>query len=502
MVIINKKESVKINLNSNKKSNHMEIKPNLIIQGDCLDILQQMDSETVDLIYIDPPFSSNRNYTGIWEKTGEELSFEDVWKMGVKGYIDWLRPRVEQCFRVLKETGSFYIHCDWHASHEIKVMIDSLLRREFGSASFRNEIIWKRTTAHSDTKQGAKHFGRIHDNIFFYTKSDKYTWNVQYLPHNEEYVKKFYKYVESGTGRRYMLDNLAGPGGAAKGNPYYEVMGVKRYWQFSKEKMEQLIKEGRVIQTKPGNVPRLKRYLDEMLGVPLQSMWTDIPPIQSQSKERMGYPTQKPLKLLERIINVSSNKGDLVLDAFCGCGTTLVASAKLQRKFIGIDISRVACKLMDVRLKELTKDKSIPPFTWNLVLPETMESLKEMDWQSFQDWVCDKLGAYKEKKKSSDRGRDGYYADMSPIQVKQWKKHPVGRPDIQQFHSVVRNSKKNFGTIVAFAFSKEAFEYTKDIEIEEGIKIELLTVEELMKRKNAKSPYEKHYKVEIQKRLK
>jgi len=479
----------------------MEVKPNSIIQGDCLDILQDVNAETVDLVYIDPPFSSNKNYTGIWEKTGEELSFEDVWEMGVGGYIDWLKPRVEQLFKVLKETGSFYIHCDWHASHEIKVMIDNLIKKQFKTARFRNEIIWKRSFAHSDTKQGAKHFGRLHDNIFFYTKSDNYVFNTQFTPPSKEYIENFYKQIEPNTGKKYQLISLTGPGGASKGNPYYEFLGVKRYWQFSKENMEKLYKEGRIIQTKPGNVPRFKKYLDETKGTPLQSIWTDILPIQSQSNERMGYPTQKPLKLLERIISVSSNPKDLVLDAFCGCGTTLVASAKLGRKFIGADISRVACKVMDVRLKELTKDKTTPPFRWELILPETMESVKDMDWQSFQDWVCDKLGAYKERKKTGDMGRDGYYSDMSPIQVKQWKKHPVGRPDIQQFHSVIRNSGKKSGTVVGFEFSKEAKQYAFDLEKDEEIKMELLRVSDLLKRKTPKSPYHESYNVDVQKRL-
>jgi len=479
----------------------MEVKPNIIVQGDCSDVLQNIKSETVDLVYIDPPFSSNKNYTGIWEKTGEELSFEDVWKMGVGGYINWLRPRVEQCLRVLKKTGSFYIHCDYHASHDIKVMLDRLVRKQFSTVNFRNEIIWKRSFAHSDTKQGARHYGRLHDTIFFFSKSGNYTWNPQFLPHSKEYVEKFYKYVEPKTGRRYTLHDITGPGGKAKGNPFYEVMGVKRYWRYSKERMKQLIKEGRIVQTKPGNVPRYKKYLDETPGVPLQDMWIDIPPIQSQSKERMGYPTQKPVKLLKRIINVSSNEGDVVLDAFCGCGTTLVAAARLKRKFIGIDISRVACKVMNVRLKRLLNDKTCPPFSWKLILPETMESLKKMDWQSFQDWACERLGAYKESKKTGDRGRDGYYVDMSPIQVKQWKKHPVGRPEIQKFHSLIRTSNKKFGTIVGFSFSKQAYEYIHDVKGDEGITIELLTVKELLKRKNAKSPYAKEYKVEVQKRL-
>ncbi|KYK35696.1 MAG: hypothetical protein AYK18_02930 [Theionarchaea archaeon DG-70] len=465
----------------------MEVKPNIIIQGDCLDVLQHLKSETVDLIYIDPPFSSNRNYTGIWEKSGEELSFEDVWELGVGGYIDWLRPRVEQCFRVLKETGSFYIHCDTHASHEIKSMIDRLVKREFRTAKFRNEIIWKRTSAHSDPKR----FGRIHDTIFFYTKSDKFTWNQQYTEYSEEYKKNFYRHRDA-KGRLFRLDNLIAPG---KRGPKYEFKGVVRYWRYTKEKMLNLDKEGRIWH-KPGRVPAYIRYLDEMPGVPLQDIWVDIAPVQNPR-----YPTEKPIQLLERIVNTSSNNNDVVLDAFCGCGTTLEACARLGRKFIGIDISRVACKVMDVRLKELTKDKTVPPFTWQLILPETMEDLKKMDWQSFQDWACEKLGAYKEKKKSSDMGRDGYYADMSPIQVKQWKKHPVGRPEVQQFHSVVRKSQKKFGTIVGFAFSKEARVYAADIKRDEDVTIELLTVDELLKRKNEISPYKKHYKVDVQKRL-
>lgn len=477
----------------------MELNPNVIVQGDCLDILKQLKSESVDLIYVDPPFSSNRNYTGIWDETEEELSFEDVWELGVSGYIDWLRERIEQCFRVLKDTGSFYIHCDWHAAHEIKVMIDRLIRKEFRSARFRNEIVWKRTFSHSDTKQGAKHYGRLHDNILFYTKSDKYTFNTQYMPHSDEYIKKFYSKKDKNG--YYTLISMLGPGGAAKGNPYYEVMGVKRYWAFSREKMNDFIKRGLVVQTKPGNVPRLKRYLHDMKGVPLQSIWTDIPPIQGASKEKMGYPTQKPIRLLERILSVSSNEGDVVLDAFCGCGTTLAAAGKMERKFIGIDISRVACKLMSLRLKRLLNDRTVPSFGWQLILPETMDSLKKMDWQSFQDWACERLGAYKEKKKSGDFGRDGYYSDMSPIQVKQWKSHPVGRPEIQKFHSVIRSGNKTYGTVVAFDFSKEAKIFAKDLERDEGIKVELLTVEEILKRKPAVSPYRDKYKVSYQNRL-
>ena len=165
--------------------------------------------------------------------------------------------------RVLAPTGSIYLHCDDTASHYLKMVMDAI----FGQQNYRTEIVWKRTFAHSDTKQGRKQHGRIHDTLLFYTKGDSWTWNPAYTAHDKEYVEKFYKYIEPGTGRRYTLDNLTGPYGAAKGNPYYEVMGVSRYWRYSQERMQHLIDQGRIIQRRPGAVPAYKRYLDEMPGV-------------------------------------------------------------------------------------------------------------------------------------------------------------------------------------------------------------------------------------------
>ncbi len=269
---------------------------------------------------------------------------------GMQSYLIMMAVRLLEMKRLLKPTGSVYLHSDPTASHYLKLVMDAI----FGANNFGSEITWKRTSAHSDTRQGRRQHGRIRDLLLFYTKTDDWTWNPVYTAYDPEYVANFYKHIEPETNRRFYLGDLTGPGGAAKGNPHYELMGVTRYWRYSEERMKQLVKEGRVIQTKPGAVPRHKRYLDEMPGVPLQDLWTDIRPIQSKSRERRGYPTQKPLALLERIIRASSNEGDIVLDPFCGCTTALVAAEKLWRQWVGIDLSLKARELVESRLgKEL-----------------------------------------------------------------------------------------------------------------------------------------------------
>jgi adenine specific DNA methylase Mod len=202
----------------------------------------------------------------------------------------------------------------------------------FGPHRFLSEVIWKRSSAHNDGKQGRKQHGRIHDVLLFYCKGSNWKWNPQHTTYDEEYVSGFYKHVEPITGRKYRLGDLTGPGGAAKGNPQYKVMGVTRYWRYSEVKMRELIADGRVLQTRPGAVPAYKRYLDEMPGVSLQDVWTDVPPIGAQAAERLGYPTQKPEALLERILKASSNEGDVVLDPFCGCGTTVQVAQRLNRR--------------------------------------------------------------------------------------------------------------------------------------------------------------------------
>ncbi len=346
--------------------------------GDNLEILRGLNSASVDLIYLDPPFNSNRNYAAPVGSAAAGAAFKDTWTLsdldvawmgliadeqpamyqvlqtaglthgkGMQSYLCMMAVRLLEMRRVLKDTGSIYLHCDPTASHYLKTLMDSI----YGVRNFRNEIIWKRSDAKGNTGQGAKHFARVNDHLLLYVKTDRNVFNSQYGPLDPGYVERFYRYSDP-DGRRYKLDNMLGPGGAAKGNPQYEVMGVTRYWRYSQERMRELIAEGRVAQTKPGNVPMYKRYLDESLGTPVSTNWADISLVRGWSKERIGYPTQKPLALLERIIKASSNEGDVVLDPFCGCATACVAAENLGRRWIGIDISPKAVELVNMRLQQ------------------------------------------------------------------------------------------------------------------------------------------------------
>lgn len=315
--------------------------------GDNLDKLRQMPDACLDLIYIDPPFNSNRDHEVSRGETKERRSFGD--RHGSTGaYIDFMRPRCQELFRVLAKTGCFYYHCDWHASHYVKVMLDQI----FGEDNFLNEIVWKRNAAHSNAKQGAKSYGRIHDILLFYAKGKGRTFNTKFVPYTQDYINSHYRHVEGGTGRRYRKGDMTA--NKAGGDTSYEWKGIKpyagRYWAYTKEKMEEFEGQGRLIYTKTG-MPEYKRYLDEMPGQSLQDVWDDIRPLNSQALERMGYPTQKPLPLLERIVQTSSNPDDIVLDAFCGSGTALVAAQRLERRWIGIDISPGACRMTVDRME-------------------------------------------------------------------------------------------------------------------------------------------------------
>ena len=298
---------------------------NTLYYGDNLDILRRyIKDETVDLVYLDPPFNSNVTYNVLFgEQNGSQAAsqikaFEDTWTWdqaaaaayqdvveaggtvsramqafrtllgdsNMLAYLAMMAPRLVELRRVLKPTASIYLHCDPTASHYLKMLMDAA----FGPENFVNELVWKRSDAKGDTGQGAKHFGRVNDTLLFYAKSaGKHTFNPLFVPFADDYVQKWYRHVDP-DGRRYKLDNMLGPGGAAKGNPYYEVMGVERYWRYSRERMQQLIDEGRVVQTRPGAVPMYKRYLDESKGVPLTSNWGDIRPLHGWAAERLGYP--------------------------------------------------------------------------------------------------------------------------------------------------------------------------------------------------------------------
>jgi site-specific DNA-methyltransferase (adenine-specific) len=475
--------------------------------GDNLDILAKMPDGCVDLIYIDPPFNSNRNYEVFWGETKEKRSFEDR-HASTQAYIDFMRPRCVELHRVLKPTGSFYYHCDWHASHYVKVMLDQI----FGENRFLNEIIWKRQSAHSDAKQGSKHLGRIHDTILLYTGGGKYRFNHEYRHYDPEYIEKFYKHIEPETGRRYSLGDLGAPGGAApsKGNPFYEFLGVERYWRFSKEMMEQLYREGRIVQTKPGAVPRQKRYLDEGKGVPVGTVWDDIGLVQGTRGEGLGYPTQKPLKLLERIVQLSSNKNDVVLDAFCGCGTALVAAENLGRQWIGIDISPTACRVMAKRLRDvcrLREDEDLWRAGRGFVvrgLPWTVEKLRQIPPFEFENWAVIALGGIPNKTRVGDKGIDGRIYPISsmprksgeavgelafmdlwyPIQVKQ--KEKVGRPDIDQFEAVMAREDRQKGFFVSFDYTSDALTEIDSFFRKSGRVIVALTVQEILEEQLAK----------------
>ena len=420
---------------------------NKLYFGDNLGILrEQVKDESIDLVYLDPPFNSNTTYNVLFaEKSGEQsaaqiTAFDDTWHWGMESelayrelvtdgpkklgdmlqamraflgqndmmaYLTMMAQRMAELHRVLKPTGSLYLHCDPTASHYLKLLLDAA----FGADKFRNEIVWKRTSAHSDTKQGRRQPGRIHDVILFYTKSDEWTWNPVHTKYDQDYADDFYRHVEPETGRRYTLGDLTGPGGAKKGNPEYEVMGVVRYWRYSRERMQELIDEGRVVQETPGAVPRYKRYLDEMAGVSLQDWWGDIKPIGSRSRERLGYPTQKPESLLERIINASSNEGDIVLDPFCGCGTATAAAERLKRRWIGIDITHLAITLIRHRLNDAFGGKLRQ---YQVIgVPEDLggaAALAQENRYQFEWWALGLVDARPagDKRKGADSGVDGY----------------------------------------------------------------------------------------------
>ena len=473
----------------------------VIYCGDNLEQLKKLPDACVDLIYIDPPFNSNRNYEVFWGETKEKRAFEDRHE-STRAYIDYMRPRCVELARVLKLTGSFYYHCDWHASHYVKVMLDQI----FGENNFQNEIVWKRTTAHSDTKQGAKQFGRIHDVLFSYTGGAKnWTFNQEFVPYDETYIESHYRHIEDGTGRKFRKGDLTANKGG--GDTEYEWKGVKpykgRYWAYSRAKMEDFEREGRLIYTKSG-MPEYKRYLDEMAGNGLGDVWDDIPPLNSQAQERLGYPTQKPLKLLERIIHASSHENDIVLDAFCGCGTALVAAQNLNRQWIGIDISPTACRVMAKRLRDVCgMEQGVK--VWKTQrgfilrdLPRSEEQLRKMPPFEFENWAVIALGGIPNKVQVGDMGIDGRIYPVGaaperrgkakgefdftdiwyPIQVKQ--KDKAGRPDIDAFEAVMMREERKLGYFVSFEFSGDALFEIDRFQRQTGRTIKPLTVREIL----------------------
>ncbi len=519
--------------------------PKALYYGDNLSVLRdRIPDESVDLVYLDPPFNSNASYNVLFkEQSGEQSpaqikAFTDTWEWtqesqrtfereiilnpsvprnvkdmieafrqfignnAMMAYLVMMTPRLVELRRVLKPTGSIYLHCDPTAGHYLKILMDTI----FGKDRFLTEITWKRTSAHSDTKQGRQQHGRVHDVILLYSKSGSWTWNPLYTKYSKDYVDQFYRHVEPETGRRYQLGDLTGPGGAARGNPSYEVLGVTRYWRYSRERMAELLNEGRIVQTSPGAVPRHKRYLDEMPGVPLQDVWTDIEPIGAKAKERLGYPTQKPEALLERIILASSNEGDVVLDPFCGCGTAVTVAEKLNRPWIGIDITHLAVALMKSRLKTAF---GIAPGKDYEVVGEPVDggsarALAEQDRYQFQFWAMSLLEAFPREqfKRGADRGIDGlvYFIDgprrttnKAVVQVKSGK---VSSPHIRDLKGTVEREKAALGLFITLEeptrdMRTEAVSagfYHSDVWRKDYPKIQIRTVGELLQGRGFELP--------------
>ena len=456
---------------------------NKLILGDNLEILKTIDSETIDLIYLDPTFFSNRNYEVIWGDEGEVRSFQDRWAGGMEHYIAWLKERVEQMHRILKPTGSIFLHCDWHADAYIRVMI---LDRVFGMNNFLNEITWKRTTTHNDTKQGTKQFGRVQDKIFFYAKNVKqFRFYPQFERYTSDYTASTYNKTDP-DGRRFKSSDLS----AAKpgGDTSYEWNGCKppvgRYWAYSKENMEEFDRQGRIYYSENGK-PYLKHYLDEMPGNSVDDLWDNC--VYKNKTERIGYPTQKPMALLERIIRSSTQEGDVVLDPFVGGGTTVAVADKLNRKWIGIDQSVQAVKVTELRLDK-QRDLFSAPFTVQLHKYD-YDTLRYKNAFEFESWIIQQFGGIAQNKKGGDKGTDGKTADGVPIQVKRSDNIGVNviknfSVSAKQFDKTVSGknqaAQKPVGYIIAFSFGRGAVQEVARLKLEENIVIRLVTVEEIV----------------------
>ena len=411
-----------------------------LFYGDNLDVLREhVAAESVDLVYLDPPFNSNANYNILFKsKTGDGAdaqieAFEDTWHWNDKAedafdqvmrsgntdaaellramrgflgqndmmaYLAMMAIRLIELHRVLKPTGSLYLHCDPTASHYLKLLLDGV----FGADKFRNEVVWKRTTPKG---LAFSRFASNHDVLLAFQKGDAAIWNSGYAPHSSDYLER-YNLVDESTGRRFQATSLLNPS-ANRPNLTYEFGGHTRVWRWTRERMQEAADAGLIYFPPKGGVPREKRFLDEQEGVPLSDVWTDIPPINSQAQERLGYPTQKPLALLERIIAASSHEGDTVLDPFCGCGTAVHAAEKLGRDWLGIDVTHLAISLIEKRLRD-----AFPALAFTVEgRPTTLDGAQELatrDKFEFQKWVTTYIGGhpYRGGRKGADGGVDGH----------------------------------------------------------------------------------------------
>ncbi|MDR1562076.1 MAG: hypothetical protein LBS54_03165, partial [Dysgonamonadaceae bacterium] len=432
---------------------------NKLILGDNLIELQNLPAESVDLIYLDPPFFSNRSYEVIWGDDGERRSFEDRFAGGIDHYISWLKIRVRLMHRILKPTGSIFLHCDWHANAEIKV---DVLNNIFGRNNFRNEIVW----CYKSRPQSKKYFGRKHDTIFFYTKSDSYTFNWERVVRelSDNTVGKYR--LKDENGRLYRLQ-----GRGIKGSPIRSAKDVDIKWEISNPELV------------------VRDYLDEKIGVALEDWWGDIDVINQNSKDRIGYPTQKPEALLQRIIECTTNEDDVVLDPFVGGGTTVDVANKLNRQWIGIDQSVMAIKVTEMRLKKRQNELFAKPF--EVIIPTfDLQKLQERDGKDFEIFIVERYGGIPNTKGGKDLGIDGHTQYGTPIQVKKWKKS-VGRDTLDAFVTAIKrddiahfekNKKEGqaCGFIIGFGFSKDLINEVARLKNRDNIIIELKYVKDII----------------------
>ena len=523
---------------------------NTLFYGDNLDILREyVPDESVDLIYLDPPFNSNRSYNVLFkEESGKDseaqiTAFEDTWHWGddaqetfrqlqtqasdnvanmisslrefiganqMMAYLVMMTARLIELHRVLKPTGSIYLHCDPTASHYLKVVLDTI----FGFENMLNEIIWKRTGAHSS----AKRYGPVHDTILYYSRSSNYTWTNPRLDYEQEYLDKYYKY-DDGDGRLYWRNSLTAAG-IRKGSSGLSWRGFDpnsqgAHWKFTIENLERLDTEGKIYWPPNGGWPQIKRYRDELQGMAIPDMWDDIDKINPAGNERLGYPTQKPLALLERIVQASSKEGDIILDPFCGCGTAIAAAQKLNRRWIGIDVTHLSIALMKYRLKDSfglqeKKDYSV------IGEPESIGGARQLaqdDRYQFQWWAASKIQAKplggdssaREGKKGSDKGIDAVinFADeRDKLQraLVQVKSGHVSSRDIRDLRGTVEREGAAMGIFITLeeptrdmvteALSSDY--YHSKIWQKDYPRIQILTIEQLLAGASVNMPPREH----------
>jgi len=506
---------------------------NLLYYGDNLDILQRhIKDESVDLVYLDPPFKSQQDYNVLFaEKDGSQAAaqikaFEDTWRWDqsaaasyesimisggkvaeamegfnrilgpsdMLAYLAMMAPRLIHLRRVLKETGSIYLHCDPTASHYLKMLMDSI----FGPSQFRNEIVWKRSLPHGNIREK---FGASHDIILFYVKSKKATWNPQYQAHREEYLESFYRFKEP-DGRVYRLVSCINPN-PNRPNLTYDWKGVTKVWKFTKEKMADMDNRGLLVYSKNG-VPQYKNYLDLMKGTPMQDIWDDIPPVMGGSREKLGYPTQKPEALLERIIAASSNEGDVVLDPFCGCGTSISAAEKMKRTWIGIDITHLAITLMRHRLTDSYGNTVKYQVIGEPVSLPDAEALAKQDPYQFQWWSLGLVGARPvDQKKGADKGVDGrtyFFVERGIAEqiIYSVKAGHVTSSYVRDLRGVVDREKAAIGVLISLneptqqmrsEAASAGFYTSKELGNPKYPRIQLITIEELLEGRRIQCPH-------------